>query len=66
MKKNTLLIAGIAGFYLLGADAALLRAGAVLGCLVVAVVLALTTEQGRQLAAFVGELTSCGVLRVAE
>ncbi len=48
-------IAGIAGFYLLGADAALLRAGAVLGGLVVAVVLALTTEQGRQLAPFVRE-----------
>ena len=48
-------IAGIAGFYLLGADAALLRAASVLGGLVVAVILVLTTEQGRQLAAFVRE-----------
>ena len=48
-------IAGIAGFYLLGADAALLRVGAVLAGLVVAVVLVWTTAQGRQLAAFVRE-----------
>jgi preprotein translocase subunit SecE len=48
-------VAGIAGFYLLGADTALLRAGVVLAGLVVAVVLVLTTEQGRQFAAFVRE-----------
>ena len=48
-------IAGIAGFYLLSADAALLRVASVLGGLVVAVILVLITEQGRQLAAFVRE-----------
>ena len=48
-------VAGIAGFYLLGADAALLRLASVLAGLAVAVVLVLTTEQGRQLAAFVRE-----------
>ncbi|MBU3658226.1 MAG: preprotein translocase subunit SecE [Rhodocyclaceae bacterium] len=49
------IVAGIAGFYLLDADAALLRGGAVLAGLVAAVVLVLTTGQGRQLAAFVRE-----------
>ncbi len=48
-------IAGIAGFYLLGADAAWLRAGSFLAGLAVAVVLVWTTAQGRQLAAFVRE-----------
>ena len=48
-------IAGVAGFYLLGADAALLRVGAVLAGLVVAVVLVWSTEQGHRLAAFVRE-----------
>ena len=49
------LIAGVAGFYLLGADAALLRVAAVLAGLVVAAVLVLTTEQGHRLVAFVRE-----------
>ena len=48
-------IAGIAGFYLLGADAALLRVLSVLAGLAVAVVLVWATAQGRQLAAFVRE-----------
>ena len=49
------LIAGIAGFYLLGAEAALLRLAAVLAGLVVAVVLVWSTAQGHKLAAFVRE-----------
>lgn len=48
-------VAGVAAFYLLGADSALLRVGAVLAGVIVAVVLVLTTTQGRQLAAFVRE-----------
>lgn len=48
-------IAGIAGFYLLGADAALLRDASFLAGLIVAVALIWTTAQGRQLAAFVRE-----------
>ena len=48
-------IAGVAGFYLLGADAAILRVGSVLAGLVVAVGLIWTTEQGRLLAVFVRE-----------
>lgn len=49
------LIAGIAGFYLLGAEAALLRLAAVLAGLVVAVVLVWSTAQGHKLAVFVRE-----------
>jgi|SRR5574343_1034618 len=49
------IIAGIAGFYLLAADAGLLRLASVLGGIAVAVVLVWTTEQGRQLAGFVRE-----------
>ena len=49
------LIAGIAGFYLLGVDATLLRVGAVLAGLVVAVVLVWTTEQGREFVIFARE-----------
>ncbi len=49
------LIAGIAGFYLLGADATLLRVGAVLAGLVAAVVLVWTTEQGREFVTFARE-----------
>ena len=49
------IIAGVAGFYLLGAEAALLRMAAVLVGLVVAVVLVWTTKQGRQLATFARE-----------
>lgn len=48
-------IAGVAGFYLLGADSTLLRVGAFLAGVVIAVVLVMTTEKGRQLAAFVRE-----------
>lgn len=48
-------IAGIAGFYLLGADTALLRGASFLAGLIVAVALIWTTAQGRQLAAFVRE-----------
>ena len=48
-------IAGIAGFYLLAADATLLRAVSVLAGLAVAVALVWSTAQGHQLAAFVRE-----------
>ena len=48
-------IAGIAGFYLLGADAALLRTGSVLSGLIVAVALVWTTAKGQELLAFVRE-----------
>ena len=48
-------VAGIAGFYLLGADAALLRGASFLAGLVVAAALIWTTAQGRHLAVFVRE-----------
>ena len=48
-------VAGIAWFYLLAADAGLLRLVSVLGGIAVAVALVWTTAQGRQLAGFVRE-----------
>ena len=47
--------AGIAGFYLLAPDASLLRGVSVLGGLAVAVVLVLTTAQGRHWIVFARE-----------
>ncbi len=47
-----LLLAGFVGYYLLAGQGSLVRTGALIGCLVAAVVVFAVSESGRQLIAF--------------